>query len=1290
MLNKRKNNKVSLFAVIMLVMTMLFSNVASINVFAQTLDGESSLTAQSLEINYEEDNLSYYQVYFEPYEHFTSFSLKLEFPSFITVEDVLTNYQLGADEDGFVGSMTSPYAGQYTCDFQDNIVSVALASIEQNGYSRLFTVAVSANDNLSQTGEVSVREMQFLDINDNVLNVNVELGSITVNKQRTAKMGDVDGNNVVNMIDLITVQRSITNLSGNYALTEDQKVLADINCDGEVSILDCQIIRKYLVGLVESLEGYVNPVYEYHNLNIYLTDLNGNSKLENTVTLVKETNVLDFLMEYAYSNGLTVEKWYSDRWCSNEIQDNLTLFVDLNAYGIQESVEPEPEDPPTETPSSYWLSVSYYGESGITESAGAYEVPAGQYLVPYLREIASGRGTELYSVYPDGSMQNEIDETLTVDEYVSLYGAEVWVTFDNGENGDGGNGGNGDEARQFTITFYVNGEYMGSQTATAGESLRSVTETWYIVDMAGEIDEIYYDADKGTRVDEADLVECDRDIYIFTVAGDEHKNLYVITFYGNENGEWGYKGETSAVAGTNIYQILEGTYGSEEGLINGVYYDAEMTCPVSYEAVLEGTTSIYLNYLVNENTGNQYTVNFFGNTTVEATDWEIFFSMTAIDGQIIYDIIHNNAGEQMQYVEGVYYDAGRASIVSPEHVISADIDSDGDKIINIYLYSSVVGEDLGGGDVNKENMLYVSVETQNGEQLDYVNVPIGESEYILTAISNTLNAQTSVQAYYNDGYRTQVTDTDVFTTETNRSIIVIANKLEVVFCSSANQGEYNLSAYAFDGDILLMRVGELISKKAPNAQIKGIYSDISLDASTIIDGNATVNGDTTVFALIYSNEAPSAYVIATCVEVIGGIYTEVNGFSAETTAGNNIISSISTKAQSEAGYIYNIVGYYYDLECTSPVGETDCVVEGLNEVYILFTLKDIAGEYTIMSMDDSSPVGKLTLRADNTATIVLKEETYSGTWNATMGMLFVNVGTYSQYIFMVTEMGTDVVAGIVSEFNGDERPVDESLNAIAGTYTWTEEYTNEDGETIAEECVIVLYNNGVHQTTARGLVVRGEYEIVYGNIVSITVMREPQCFDLDKENGTATINYLVEYVGTHDIKKSEYNDGEQNIQTIGTFTVEYDGTAFYTIDGKTVVCTANAKAGTLYLCKGQYDMVEINYYTMNGTAGFWLEYMFDGSDYAQEEQFSAYVGEYDYLYYDSKYTLEFYANGVYKMTGIYGDERLGSYRIGEGYLILDDAWHDEIAYSEEQGAYVSRHTLNQGGGETEIPKLEIS
>ncbi len=70
----------------------------------------------------------------------------------------------------------------------------------------------------------------------------VSLGSAV-----TVKVGDVNGDNTVDVLDAAMVQKYA---SGMTELTEDQLYSADVNDDNNVDVLDAADIQKYAAGKI--------------------------------------------------------------------------------------------------------------------------------------------------------------------------------------------------------------------------------------------------------------------------------------------------------------------------------------------------------------------------------------------------------------------------------------------------------------------------------------------------------------------------------------------------------------------------------------------------------------------------------------------------------------------------------------------------------------------------------------------------------------------------------------------------------------------------------------------------------------------------------------------------------------------------------------------------------------------------------------------------------------------------------------------------------------------------------
>lgn len=1184
---KRKTKRFSLLISIFLMLSIAFTNLVTLVAYAKTTTGESRVHAEEVEINLEGDNMGWYMVMIDPSVEFTSFSLELEFPSFIKIESITTNYELGTDVDGRVNSSLQYGPGQFTYDSNGNEMSIALTSLGAVNYqTRLFTVEISSTEEITQSGEVVVKDSQFIDFEGNEINVNFELGAISVlAKQSLGKMGDMDGDEDVDMIDLITVQRSITDLSGDYALDDTQAVLADINRDGKVDIKDCQLIRKYIAGLLNSLENGGEQAPTSYKVSVYTVSEEGYASHDTDLMLEEGTDVFERVLQYAMTEGYSVYKYCYDLAGNTEIKYGNKISGNLDVYvfvvGNSETPNPDPE-----SPTSYEINAWFYDENGYTASSpfNPFTVPAGEYLVPYLREIALGYGVELYSVYANGSMQEPIDEYMIVDEYVNEYGYDVWVTFSNGENGDGGNGGNGDEAREFTVTIYVNNEEQTSLTVPAGTSIRSTAKDWFNENASymGDVENIYYFID-GSYVDETHLVDADVSINIVTRDNQSKKHYIILNF-------------------------------------------------------IEG-------------------------------DKQYDFPVYANEGDRIYDCVANVVGtEGFNRVKVISFDPDGCDIVSSEH----RIDSSTPENLEVYVFLGQLSEE--------NNLLNIRICSKGtGDEIICLTWPTYEGRNILETIREALSAKSNIEAVYNDDNFSPVGEGDCYGQDSVNDIIVYAYRFEIVMCYSKDSADGTiLSAYAFEGDYIDDVARRVVFSFNNQYTIDGVYLD---EQFTEIAYDNTVSGDTRVYAIVYEGGIEDrTIVIGMFMQEINGNLTGLKDDMEYCNAGDDLISVLEEMAVQISEVGYQVLGYYHDRECLTPVKEGTLAEQGRNVIYIKVGPKDYSGTYSIMGSN-----GTVNLNQDGSATLNYKGE-FTGEWTFFMGMLLVNVGEYSQYIF---ELVDEKTAAIFYEFNGENEVETEEFKAFAGTYI-SIEAGYEDGNVVYEEKEIVLYPNGVFKVDFWGLELLGKYSVVEGNLICLSQMDENSYYDIDKENFTATQNNLVDDVNVEYDVYEYYWDSvmgtSQNVK-VGTFTIkDVHGNTDCVINGVSYSGKAHWYSGSYDVLVGEYGLIKLQL-DMQEVKKFQLIYVFDGNDNVADEQFTTYVGTYKLVEYHSDWSITFYENGIFKKEDVHGYIGMGYYEIYEDHLKIYEGGQgfSQIRYDEEAEAYVVTDYVNGGGENTEEP-----
>lgn len=67
---------------------------------------------------------------------------------------------------------------------------------------------------------------------------------ITIQNQESVLLGDVNNDKVLDSLDLLFVQRHILEVD---ELDKREKIIADMNFDGEITIVDLALIKRYIV-----------------------------------------------------------------------------------------------------------------------------------------------------------------------------------------------------------------------------------------------------------------------------------------------------------------------------------------------------------------------------------------------------------------------------------------------------------------------------------------------------------------------------------------------------------------------------------------------------------------------------------------------------------------------------------------------------------------------------------------------------------------------------------------------------------------------------------------------------------------------------------------------------------------------------------------------------------------------------------------------------------------------------------------------------------------------------------
>lgn len=1154
-MNKSINKKVSLLVLIVLAICCAFAGITIARANAISDTDTNVVYAYSQEIEYEEGETFTYEVWFSPIEEFTSFSMDLVFPEFIQVVRVLPNYELGCDEDGRVGIMTGPNAGSYSYDVEDNLASVSLvATAPKYAELKLFTLELIALEDANQTGEVLASDFKFINANEDELSVEFNLGYIEIVSESLGRMGDMDGDNDVDLIDLVIVQRSITDLSGQYALNQTQRTLADINGDCVIDIIDCQLIREYIVGIIPSLDDYGKPVIKEHTVSIYYGYGDGGWNKYDDLIYEEGVSILESIQEFADANGIVVVESYYDANRQEQVLGADVLWNDIEIYLVLQQQE---------LPTEYTFTVYYrnvtYGDEGC---AGDYTAPANSYLIDYISRVASESGANVLGVFFDSDFENMIDSDYQITSNLS-----VWVLV---------------ESQQNESTSYVMSVYGSSQNG-------------------------------------------------FVPAGtlDVHE-------------------------GDNIYQIVINNYGYMMEILDGIFYDADMTMPVGEYDEVNGNLEIYLYISIMHGGGSpdenqEVYISIYVNRG--NGEWTYDKQLCVTNGSYIYEAVYYSFNYMTTEVYGMYYDENMSNSVSEYDVANENLD--------VYVSINIFGGE------SKEDVLSVELVSEDGFAFMSYYVAIHNGDNILQTIRNRLGKE-NVTAFYMDGNNTPVGEDDVYSQNTCIQIKVDVKRITAVIFDQNYNYITKIYGYGFDGETLRISVemsvaqyGYLVISMSESAEFN---TELGFDVE--VYNNAQVY----VMVEIYNGggEGMNAYCWIEAIENINGNLLPTGmGFGEPIATGVNLID-LASKLLSQIGNLYNVVGYYYDSSCTQVIPEDAVTVNGENSVYILLQLIDISGEYIVYSMSGDI-LDNLTVNSNGTATF----GTINGEWNIISGMFFFNYGLYSQNIFMLQPSEEDNMAMLYSEFNAENLEVTEEYSAFVGTYIWHEEEMDEMGAGAYE---IVLFGNGACQITAMGMIMRVPFSVVTDDIICIVLMGNAQHFNIDKENGVAEPNYFANYVGVFTL----YGHSDFGEITLGSIEICIDGSSTITYtDGTKIKGTAVYNSGSILFYISEFHCYSIGLRWQETTIeSCHLDEEFDGSDYVENPDYAHLVGSYDFLKYEweDMYTLTLYANGVYTCVSYYGFMEMGRYEVYDNDIIAlyyyDNYCESIIVYDQDLGAYV--------------------
>lgn len=427
-----RNKLTTIIVSIMLIISLFATNVAT--VFAA--DGMASTVSTSLiyaercEYDYAEGQVMSYTVNYSG-EAFGSFQLTISGLNDLRNVEIDKNFEYSNQNDMFMSEF----------DKENGILTANFSSAySQNTYGSLFTVYFTV-DQPEYNIELypNLDYVAFYDEEANVIPVSSKLGEIIIsvnaeNPDNQVK-GDVDGDQMVTLQDLLIIQRS---LLGNSSLNDTQYYLADVNSDGMVDIRDCQYIQKYLVGIIGSFDeiggnggGDENKMY-YLSIEVY--DTNHNYIMSTGLSISDDESILNTLIVFAKRNGFAPVAAYYDYDMTDAIGDEDCAGSDMTVFAVVEATGGDVGDQ-----DYYYIDVMgmvkfFGGEYMPMDGSYGLRVYEGDNLVQIANdEIADYY--EILGIYYDVAMTQEVSESDVYSEgiskiYVKLATKEIAGTYD--------------------------------------------------------------------------------------------------------------------------------------------------------------------------------------------------------------------------------------------------------------------------------------------------------------------------------------------------------------------------------------------------------------------------------------------------------------------------------------------------------------------------------------------------------------------------------------------------------------------------------------------------------------------------------------------------------------------------------------------------------------------------------------------------------------------------------------------------------------------------------------------
>ena len=161
------------------------------------------INASTDKIDVKDGDLGYSPVYEMTFTatkaDFSAYELSFYMPYFVGVQSISASRYASSVENAVFEYYVS----------KDGLVNVSYSAAYNIGDTELFTVRFTVNDYTPNIGSIQYAKAEFIDVDYN--EKAVELCEATIEIAKTAIMGDVDGNGIVDLNDIEIIQNSIVN-----------------------------------------------------------------------------------------------------------------------------------------------------------------------------------------------------------------------------------------------------------------------------------------------------------------------------------------------------------------------------------------------------------------------------------------------------------------------------------------------------------------------------------------------------------------------------------------------------------------------------------------------------------------------------------------------------------------------------------------------------------------------------------------------------------------------------------------------------------------------------------------------------------------------------------------------------------------------------------------------------------------------------------------------------------------------------------------------------------------------